>query len=191
VIPSAQLDEAKNAGALFTRSYHERLDLGSALHELLAGISWIEETDIEAVIEGWNQRSRADGEFKQHVNAKFRQAIASDAVQEALSRPTGKAILWREKCFEVILEEKWITGSFDRVIIIHNEEGKPLNATIIEFKTDEMAEDADTAQAALRYRPQLTLYAKALAKMHGIGPDRITLRVVFTDPGMVIDLPAS
>ncbi len=191
VLPSAQLDEAKNAGALFTRSYHERLDLGSALHELLAGISWIEETDIEAVIEGWNQRSRADGEFKQHVNAKFRQAIAPDAVREALSRPTGKAILWREKCFEVILEEKWITGSFDRVIIIHNEESKPLNATIIEFKTDEMAEDADTAQAALRYRPQLTLYAKALAKMHGIGPDRITLRVVFTDPGMVIDLPAS
>ena len=41
---------------------------------------------------------------------------------------------------------------------------------------------------AERYRSQMNLYKSALARMLGLAPDRIGLKLVFTHAGKVVDL---
>ena len=188
VSPSTQAKHEMNAGSLFERSYRESLDFGTAIHELFAGVSWIEETDIDNLIAKWHQQSSATDDFKQRVISGFHRAIESDEIRRALSRPEGNIDLWREKRFEIVLDDKWVTGSFDRVVIKRDTGGKLLKATVIDFKSDEVASEAEPISTAERYWPQLSLYAKALARMLGLEASQITCQLLFTDSGVIIDL---
>lgn len=188
ISPSAQVEHERNAATLFERAYQESLDFGSALHELFAKVSWIDETNVEKLTQKWYQRSSAEERFKKRVIEQFRQSIEASDLRKALTRPEGNAELWREQSFEIVLGDKWVTGIFDRVAIERDASGKPLRATVIDFKSDEIKNETELAKAAKRYRPQLSLYGQALSRMLGIDPARLTLRLAFTGPGRVIDL---
>jgi ATP-dependent helicase/nuclease subunit A len=97
-------------------------------------------------------------------------------------------VLWREKHFEVILGESWVTGVFDRVVITRDADGNPRKAIILDFKSNEISDDVSLSDIAERYRPQLSLYGKALSRMLQIDISRIGLRLLFTQPGRIFDL---
>ena len=97
-------------------------------------------------------------------------------------------MLWREKHFEVVLGERWVTGVFDRVVIILGADGKAQEAIILDFKSNDISDNALLADIAKRYRPQLSLYSKALSMMLRLDISRIGLRLLFTQPGRVFDL---
>ncbi len=140
------------------------------------------------MIEEWQDGSSAPAEIKQRAAAQFRQSMASGEVRQVLSRPEGDVSLWREKHFEIVLEDQWITGVFDRVTIVRGPDGRPLRATILDFKSNEVADDAELAGLTEHYRPQLRLYGKALARMLRIDPSQVTLRLLFTYSGKVATL---
>ncbi|MFA4836820.1 MAG: 3'-5' exonuclease, partial [Dehalococcoidia bacterium] len=187
VVPSAQVERVQSAGSLFERGYREGLDFGAAIHELFAGVRWIEDTDIDRLIGNWSLKSSAEDEFKGRVIEHFRKAVLADEIREALSRPEVKTELWREKGFEIVLGDRWVTGVFDRVVIFRDADGKPQKATIIDFKSDEIPE-AELAEAVRRYRPQLSLYGEALSRMLGLDRAQVTLRLILTATGKVVDL---
>ncbi|MDD5093905.1 MAG: UvrD-helicase domain-containing protein [Dehalococcoidia bacterium] len=189
ISPSALAENKQNAGMLFDRAYRESLDFGTAMHELLAKVGWIEETDIEELIANWSLKSSAEAEFKRRVIEKFRWALSIDEVRQALAHPEANTALWREKGFEIVLDDKWVTGTFDRVVIVTDQSGKPQRATLIDFKSDEISNDDKLAESIQRYRPQLSLYAQSLSRMLGFDPSAIAIRLVFTGAGRVIDLP--
>ena len=144
--------------------------------------------DIEEVIRRWREASTVEEELKERVIERFRQAVAAANVREALSRPAGNIELWREKGFEVVLENQWVTGTFDRVVIGKDGQGNALRATILDFKTDVVADDADLEHRAEHYRPQLSLYRSALSRMLRIEPEDIALKIVFLHSGEVHSL---
>lgn len=188
ISPSTLEGGELRADSLFAYATQDSLDFGTAMHELFARVSWIGEVDIENLIREWQETSPATDNIKQRAIEQFRQALASAEVQQALSRPEGNIELWHEKHFEIVLDDQWVTGVFDRVTIVRGLDNKTLKATVLDFKSDEITSEAELDDRAERYRLQLSIYGKALSRMLRIDPSQITLRLLFTRPGKVYDL---
>ena len=176
-----------SAADLFDPNRQLRLSVGSAVHELLQHVVWVEETDIDAVVKQWQSRSGAEPEVSATAVEQFRRALSSPGVRSALTRPTGNTAVWRERRFDVVIEGAWISGSFDRVVIERDAADNLVSATIVDFKTDEVDADAAASRAAL-YRQQMLLYRTALERIAGLSRERIRLRLIFTSPRVLVDL---
>jgi len=188
VSPSTIEGREIRADLLFTHITHDSMELGQTVHELLEKVSWIDEVDVEDLIQGWEETSRVSEEIRRMAVEQFRKATASAEVRQALSSPRGNVRLWREKHFEIVLEDQWITGVFDRVTITQNPDGRPLQATILDYKSNEITDEAELVSTAEHYRPQLLLYGEALSRMLQIDPSQIMLQLLFTGPGRVYGL---
>jgi ATP-dependent helicase/nuclease subunit A len=187
VIPSAEMRMEKSAHLLFAKTARGGRELGTAVHELFERVSWYGEVDMEELVQEWLASSSAGRDVKKKAVEQFRRALESVDVQQALSRPHGDARLWREKRFEVVLDDRWLTGVFDRVVVVRDEEGKLLSATVVDFKSDEVVFALEVPGRAEKYRVQMLLYRDALSRILQVAPDRITLRLLFTCPGKVYD----
>jgi len=140
------------------------------------------------VIGQWKKNSLLTRDMKQRVIKQFRFALLCTDVQRALARPKGNVELWRERPFEIILDDRWVSGVFDRVTISRDKSDHPLTATILDYKSDIVADLAMLQNAVKLYRPQLILYGKALSQMLGIEPIQLRLKLLFTQSGKVYDL---
>lgn len=185
VSPSTIEGREIRADLLFAHVTHDSVEFGQAIHELFEKVSWIDEVDIEDLIRDWQETSYASEEMRRRAVEQFRQALASPEVRQVLSRPSGDVALWREKHFEIVLEDQWITGVFDRVTISQDANGKPLRAIILDFKSNEITNDAELASTAEHFRPQLSLYGRALSRILQIDPAQVTLQLLFTCAGKV------
>jgi len=188
VSPSMSAEGEVKADSLFAPDRHDILDFGTGVHELFQKISWIGEVNVEGLIWKWRQESTAAEDVKEKAIEHFRRALASAEVREVLTRPRGNVTLWREKRFEVVLGDRWITGVFDRVTIVRGPDGRSLRASIVDFKSDETAGGARLTDSAERYRSQMSLYRSALSRILQLDPSRIALRLLFTHPGKVYEL---
>lgn len=188
ISPSEQVQHEQIASDLFSAAYYDTLKVGTAIHELFQKVTWADQVDVAALIGEWQQRSINDDAFKQMVVEKFRQTLAFEEVQQALSRPTEDSELWRERGFEIVLNNQWVTGVFDRVIIQRDPDGNVLNATVLDFKSDELTDDSDLQVIADRYRPQMELYRIALAQILRLDQGKISLQLLFTEPGRIYNL---
>lgn len=189
IIPSEAIAGEQNADALFSESYYRGLKIGTAIHELFERVQWLEQTDIEAIIQEWERASAVEPEFKPEAVERFRRALEHEEIRKALQRPEGRADLWRERRFEVVLGDRWITGAFDRVIVSRDAQGQAIEAILMEFKSDEVSHESALGELAERYRPQLHLYREALARILALEPSRIGLQLIFTHAGRVMALP--
>jgi ATP-dependent helicase/nuclease subunit A len=188
ISPSAVVKGEQRADLLFAAATRDSLDFGSAIHKLCEKISWIDEVDTEDLIWEWQKEASFTEGVKRRVIDQFRKMLTSPEVQKALSRPPGNADLWREKQFEIVLGDEWVTGAFDRVTIIRDPEGRPLKAVVLDFKSDEITDDASLSSIVKQYRPQLLLYGRALREMLQLDPPQITLQLLFIQVGKVCDL---
>jgi ATP-dependent exoDNAse (exonuclease V) beta subunit len=92
----------------------------------------------------------------------------------------------RERPFAIRQEDKILTGSIDRLVIVRRD-GKPVAADIIDFKTDEIPQgDAEALQEKLEfYKPQIQAYRQAVSQLLTLPPQHITARLVFLGLGRV------
>lgn len=107
--------------------------------------------------------------------------LADASIRECLSRPEGPVELWREKSFSLVEGDQFITGTFDRVHLHKDDEGRITRAEIIDFKTDRIHENKTVWEAAEKHRHQLEAYAQALGKITGLAQDAIQCTLIFTD----------
>jgi ATP-dependent exoDNAse (exonuclease V) beta subunit len=165
------------------------LDFGSAIHALFERVGWVAEADAEAIIEQWLAESGTiDGDVRRDVCMQFRNALADESVRAELARPGAGAELWLEKSFEVILDGKLVSGAFDRVTIVRNAKGNVAQATVLDYKSNRIAGEAEFGEAVQRYAPQLNLYRRALARILDAPPARIRARILFTRAARVFDV---
>ena len=95
-------------------------------------------------------------------------------------RPEGLSEVWRERPFEVVLEHAWVTGKFDRVVVIRDAAGRALAATVYDFKTGLLSEGADLVREAAQHEGQLDLYCRAVAVLAGLAPEAVSAEILFT-----------
>jgi ATP-dependent helicase/nuclease subunit A len=188
VRPSETDNLDPSAGDLFDPARRQRLDAGIAVHSLLQGIDW-SDSDPEPVIAKWSAGSTLSQQVRERAIAHVRQALAGASIRRHLDRPQGRIVLWRERHFDVVARGRWITGSFDRVVLEQNADGTAIAATLYDFKTDDVPVDAVSTRAT-QYEPQMILYRDALSHILRLPPSRIRMVLLFTGAGVAHELPS-
>ena len=148
------------------------LAFGSRVHEVLARHEW--------PVEEFPAQPTGDRVLDDYLRA----GLAAPALREALDRPRPTPLVWREKAFEVLLDGRWISGVFDRVHLPTRWREDPATTVdLLDYKTDRA--EALAEGVPQEYRDQLDLYRRALARILGIGTDRIRARLLFLGLGRV------
>ncbi|MEM7698391.1 MAG: UvrD-helicase domain-containing protein, partial [Verrucomicrobiota bacterium] len=102
--------------------------LGTEVHELFETIEWYARDSEDHLPEG---------DAGEEAVALVRLALGKSSIQQALSCPGPHAEVWREKAFEVLIDDEWLSGIFDRV-------------TLVDGTSEDIAQDYRTIIAELK-----------------------------------------
>ncbi|MCB1277187.1 UvrD-helicase domain-containing protein [Prosthecobacter sp.] len=184
VTPSGEEDFQVKGSVLFSAGREPGRRLGSLVHELLARVEW---WDADSSMEDLESLWRASGllrgdEIEKTAVSMVRGVLASEAADFAFTRPSAEAEAWRERPFDLIHDGSWISGVFDRVVVLRD------SVRLIDFKTDDVADENSLAEKVAGYRPQIVLYQKALARLTGLPTERIKCALLFTRNSRLVDV---
>ena len=178
--PSMEMHGPANAAQLFAAT--GAADFGTAVHELLAQVEWAGSAEIARFGTAWAARGPAGEEA--------RACLEAPELAPVWERPSApKSEVWRERAFETVLDEAWVSGVLDRAVVRRDASGQPVSATVYDFKTDILSEDADLAMEAARYGAQLHLYRRAVAALTGLNSEAVGCEVVFTRLRRAVRIP--
>ena len=178
--PSAEPATRLPAARLFSLERMASAEFGDAVHALLAEVEW----GTDAAEARWREQGRIGPALEDALACLRAPALA------AVWREQPHAAVWRERAFEIVLDEAWVTGVCDRVIVERDPSGRARRATVFDFKTDAVADDAAMAEAAQRYASQLNLYRRVTAKLAGLPLGAVGCELVFTRLRRRVPVPA-
>jgi len=179
--PSMEMRGPLNAAQLFAAG--GAADFGTAVHELLAQVEWAGSAGVARLGTAWAARGPAGEEARACLDAP--------ELAPVWERPDApRSEVWRERAFETVLDDAWVSGVLDRAVVRWDASGQPVSATVYDFKTDILSEDADLAMEAERYGAQLHLYRRAVAALTGLHSEAVGCEVVFTRLRRAIRIPA-
>ncbi len=170
----------------------DRRAFGSAIHRLFEAIEWLEDADLERILETTRAEIPAGNRLRAEVERQFRSCCADPEIRRRLSRPADapRAEVWRETSFDVVLQgergPEIVAGRFDRLVVERDAAGAPLRATVVDFKSNIVGSEAEILRAAREYGPQMRDYRRAAAKLLGLPLDAVRAALIFTRPARVI-----
>ncbi|NLT69950.1 MAG: UvrD-helicase domain-containing protein, partial [Verrucomicrobiaceae bacterium] len=181
--PSGSEIVSVSAAQIFSPRGGTARGFGTLVHAIFEDLGWADEGSLPALRAKW----AGSGGGSEGSDAVLRDALEQvagslddTAIRAALSRPSQQALLWREKNFEILLGNEWLSGTFDRVQIECDADGRPVRATIIDFKTDRATTPAEIDERVAQYRPQIETYGEVLRRMTHLPADAIRSGLVFT-----------
>lgn len=186
---------------LFSLAGTGAAEFGTAVHGLLAEVEWLEgESSVESP-EPSSRNTEAGGgrpeaiagggateALLEKLETTWRTRGTDAAAREVAlaclrapglaavwARPPGAAAIevWRERAFEIVLGDEWVSGVFDRVIVVRDAVGTATRATVFDFKTDAAPDPA-------RHANQMSLYRRAAARLLGLPENAVVTELVFT-----------
>lgn len=181
--PSGEESFKVTGAVLFGEGRDSGRRLGTLVHELLAEVEWLPVSDdlmARWMAQGWIAADEAerDGVETQAV-AMVQSVLAASEVAAAFTRPSAHALLWRERSFDLVLDDEWISGTFDRVILDRDASGRFVSAWIVDFKTDDVPDELALHERVAGYRPQIALYREAISKLTGLPMAQIRSSLLF------------
>lgn len=163
---------------------------GSALHGLFQKIEWLETTDPDAVVSEWRATASVGGAVLRDVERQFRECLARPDVRRCLARPPTAATVWTEAPFDVVLvrdgKRRIVSGRFDRLVVERDAAGRPVSATVVDFKSDRVETDAELQARSAGHTPQMRDYAAVAARLLRLPPGAIRTVLLFTRVGRVV-----
>lgn len=186
--PSQMHDEARvQASTLLNLKSTGGQQYGSALHAMLEQVGFVDEgVPDQAELRKACAPFRVPGLTSDQLAEQLHRALQQPHAQALLQRQ-GADELWRERRFMARLDQRLVTGSFDRVHLWH-QDGKLRRAWIIDYKTDRV-DDASLGRVTQRYADQLQLYRQALSAMLRLNPDAIRASLYFVGDDCLADVP--
>jgi len=178
--PSGAERRIRTGRELFLDSGVGAAEHGTLMHALFEQFGWWGEDDPDVARTRWAEQWRPAPAARARAEQEFRAALAGAEIQSALTRPAapagGTVELWRERKFEIVLGEEWISGCFDRVVVRRDAAGTVVGAEVLDYKSVSAVDENTLAT----YRPQLQLYIRVLSRLLACPPDRIAARLIFT-----------
>jgi len=167
---------------LFSQTSRDAATYGTKVHELFEVIDWLDDLGPRGLSELLAKAIDPHSSMDLSVRDEVLSAFTHQEIETIFRRSTfgSTPVLWREKRFEIILDDAWVSGTFDRVILSDR------RAWIYDFKTNRVTNQLEVDQACAAYQPQLAVYRRALSRLTGLPPEAIETRLVFTKPGIVI-----
>ncbi|MBN2302224.1 MAG: UvrD-helicase domain-containing protein [Lentisphaerae bacterium] len=188
--PSEETEHLKSASMLFQIRSRQITDFGLAIHELFEAVEWSDNVDTEGIVKNWLVSAPSyDPDVIRDVVAQFRNCMKAEPVIQALSRPDGHALLWREKQFEIMLNGSLLSGAFDRVTISIDASKRYTQAFILDYKSSVVESEAAINRKANDYKPQMEAYRTALAHILKIPESSVTTKLLFTRKAVVRNIP--
>lgn len=179
-LPSSAKRAAVSGAMAFSLEPRHGAEFGTAVHALFAAVEWGGAAAVRVALEAARARGVAP-----EVVAEAEACLAAPGLTEIWAPPTGLAAghsaeVWRERAFELVLDGAWITGIFDRVIVVRDATRRVVAAQVIDFKTDRADDAAELAVLVRRHAPQVEIYRRAAAVLTGLAPAAVEARLVFT-----------
>ncbi|HTO02337.1 MAG TPA: UvrD-helicase domain-containing protein [Opitutus sp.] len=171
--PSGEHHSRVGGARLFSLEQAEATEFGTLVHRLLAEVEWGGPESIVHFESKWRKADVPAGAVDQAM------ACLESADLAGIWQKPAFGEVWRERAFEVVIKEQWITGVFDRVVIERDSHGEVRRVEIIDFKTDRVAPAAVNTYVK-SYASQLELYRRVAAILTGVPLERIGCRLVFT-----------
>ena len=167
---------------LFSTGRDAGRELGTLLHQMMEQIEWVADDFDEAMaIALWQGRGLLDREGSATAQEMALQVLRAASCRTAFAKPSPHAKVWRERSFGLVMGGgDWVSGTLDRVVINGDSTGKPSSAAIIDFKTDEVADDDTLAAKVSGYQPQIALYREAVMRLTGLPAGAIRAHLLFT-----------
>jgi hypothetical protein len=156
---------------------------GTAVHALLAKIEWGNTAEPDS----WETPGVPDTAVAEAVACLQARALAP------VWAHVERGEVWRERSFEIVLDEAWVTGVFDRVVVTRDERGRATAATVYDFKTDRIVQGtpAVLAEVIERHSAQLNLYRRVAAACTGLPTASIRCELVFTHGPLSVVVPSA
>ena len=167
--PSTQSNNNINSDLLFNDKADRILDHGQAVHKIFEKIEWFDEMTLSKL--------KLLKEDYPDAFAEVEKCLGDDSFVEYLMKPRDLLQLWRERVFDVVIDGKIISGTFDRVHLFSD------RAEIIDFKSDKIG-----GNSLKLHIPQLLSYRKSLAKLTGLDEAVINCKLFFTCSREVIEV---
>lgn len=168
---------------------------GSAIHRLFERIDWLEETDLDALIRDWRACSPEPEALLTDVETQFRHCLSAPEVRALLARPGSAptAEVWVEAPFDYVTHHQGkpeiVTGRFDRLVIERDAAHHPIRATVVDFKSNRVDNDAAMNAKAMGYRPQMRVYTEAAARLLDLPLSAVQAVLLFTRRARCVTLP--
>ncbi|MGD1031096.1 MAG: UvrD-helicase domain-containing protein [Opitutaceae bacterium] len=179
--PSAELRGPITADQLFTEG--AEAEFGTSVHELLARVEWADSAEAARIGAAWDLRGPA--------GVEARACLEAPELASVWERPRSpQSEVWRERAFETLLDDSWVSGILDRAVVRRDASGKAVSAIVYDFKTGAPPSDGDPAVEAERHSGQLNLYRRAVAALAGLPVEAVDCKVVFTRLRRAIPVPA-
>jgi ATP-dependent exoDNAse (exonuclease V) beta subunit len=134
--------------------------IGREVHLALSRILWLKDSDIS-----FKTLSSQAGKL-------LNDFLKSDLAKTVFSEPEQPVTVLREQAFDVLMDNQWVSGVFDRVHLFLDDKGIPLSAVIYDFKTD-AAGDLES-----RYRSQMNAYKSAAVRLFGLVENSVRVELV-------------
>lgn len=162
-------DDAK-ADAVLSVSSGAGLRFGSEVHALFERVEW-----LDGVVPELGDSDAA---------TLVRKTLGQPEVMALFARPK-KGKLFREQAVEGILDGVWVSGVIDRLVVNYDANSSPISAKIIDFKTDVVDDESVLVE---RYAKQLKTYQGMVALTLGLSLDAVSVVMVATHLGRVIEV---
>lgn len=169
-------------------------EVGTLVHAALEACEWIEECPTG----GFPLAARgASQPAVQAARAILERAFIATEIRDALSRracsapPAADVRVEREYAFSLLLDEeggppRFWNGAIDRLVVAEDN-GRAIWAEVLDYKSDAVTEET-LHERCEYYRPQLSVYARVVARQTGLELHQIHLRLAFLTIGRVVDL---
>jgi ATP-dependent helicase/nuclease subunit A len=163
-----------DADRLFSFGASHATEFGNQVHRLLSEVEWANPDFVAKKEVEWKRREETTEVIANAVGT-LRSEELSDIWQYRVSTE-----IWRERAFEIIIDQRWISGVFDRVMVELGPTGQPVRAVIYDFKTDDVRSSTERRTKVERYAHQLNLYRRVVGVLTKLSPDKVGAEVIFT-----------
>lgn len=210
VTPSSEEGESGDGGVNLRRRLGveggEGRAYGSFVHAVLEEVVWLIDDDpaaslpVQERIEALASREAPElpADQVRALRARLVEQLSVPALRAALTAPDAGAAAGSaatdvrvEVPFLMRDGEHLVEGVIDRLVLHRAPDGTIERAEIIDWKTDALPADDPAAlnDKVGDYVPQLHRYARAVERLYGVSPDRITARLAFLSVGQVCEVP--
>jgi ATP-dependent exoDNAse (exonuclease V) beta subunit len=151
-------------------------------------VDWLrDQADESAIMKRWAEHRLDQQPAFDQAQAMALNVIRSSTCRSAFTPANARTKLWRERPFDLVKPDgEWISGTVDRVLVDYDANGRATQATIIDFKTDDIADDAALAEKLKGYQPQIALYRDAVAKLAGLSLSAVSASLLFTRAPLLV-----
>lgn len=183
--------------------------LGSLIHRWLEEFEWIddpipsderlEQCALEAIGAQWLSRvqlSESIATFRRHLRlASLRQALDRERYRPWWSTGIQRLEVGRERPILELHQGRLVRGFIDRLVIGFSDDGQPLRAEILDYKTDRLSDqepvDVWLARRSEHHAAQLRLYRDVISQRWGLPTEHIDMTLIMLDQDRLISLPVA